>query len=342
MKTEDYKTEDRREEQDLSTGLTAQLLSTAHKIDALRKATGKSQNAWTREWPGLGSQKTYGKILAGELDDVSVAKKLPDYRAVLAAITANVSRTAAEELYEDLPGAQAVTLASLRLMHHDGKDRMILVLGGSGSGKTSALEVLAAQGAGGSRMHLAEADETWKSPRAALRRLLILVGTPKAQVPNSTADMEDMLIGRITEQGKCTIAIDEAHHVSGCVLNIFKTLLNRTQLRLILAGMSTLFQKLRASASEEAKQLIHNRLFERVELAGPAPDTARMFLARRLRLEAPEWKDGTLREICAMAANCGHWSFIRRVVDQLRNSGVTDPGDTDLIRAADSARREIA
>lgn len=324
------------------TPIAGQLVEVAAAIEAHRLASGASQNAWARQWPGLGSQKAYSKILAGDFAGISVEKKLPDYRAVLAAIRANVGATGAEPLYDDLPGTEAVNLAALRLMHHDGKDRLILVLGGSGAGKTSALEVLAARGAAGSRLIRLEADETWKSPRAALRRLLLAAGIPKANIPSPLADMEDDLIKALNQEGRCVVAIDEAHHVSGTVLNLFKTLLNRTSMRLILAGMSTLFQKLRANASEEAKQLIHNRLFERVDLAGPDADTTRLFLSRRLGADGG-WKPGTLASIADAARHCGHWSFLRRIVDQLRVDGAAGhAADADLMRAAEQARREIA
>lgn len=331
----------RREQRNSRRDLGAELVGVARLIEAARAEAEESQNAWVRKWPGLGSQKSYAKIIGGDLADISLEKKLPDYRAVLAAICANVGASGAEPLYADLPGPEALLLTALRLMHHEGKDRLILLLGGSGSGKTSALDVLAAEGGSGSKLLRLEADETWKSPRAALRRMLIAAGVPKGEVPNTLADMEDLLIGRIQDSGRCMMVVDEAHHVSGCVLNLFKTLLNRTQLRLILAGMNTLFQKLRANASEEAKQLIHNRLFQRVDLSGPDKDTARLFLSRRLGAD-PGWKNGTMFHIASAAASSGHWSFLRRVIDQVRASGIAAPGDAELIAAADAARKEIA
>lgn len=227
--------------------LAREMASVAGLIEAARADSQESQNAWVRKWPGLGSQKSYAKIISGDFQDVSLEKKLPDYRAVLAAICANVSGSGSEPLYADLPGPEALLLTALRLMHHEGKDRLILLLGGSGSGKTSALDVLASEGGSGSKLLRLEADETWKSPRAALRRMLISAGVPKGEMPATLADMEDLLIARIQDSGRCMMVVDEAHHVSGCVLNLFKTLLNRTQLRLILAGMNTLFQKDRKS-----------------------------------------------------------------------------------------------
>jgi DNA transposition AAA+ family ATPase len=329
------------EHREAQADLARQLIDTAIIIEAHRKNSGKSQNAWAREWPGLGSQKTYSKILESDLDGVSVEKKLTDYRAVLAAIAANVSATGVEPLYDDLPGSQAVLLSALRLMHHQGKDRLILVLGGSGSGKTSSLEVLASQGAAGTRLFRLEADETWKSPRAALRRMLLAVGAAEGDIKSSLAEMEDMLISRINQAGRCMLAVDEAHHVSGTVLNLFKTLLNRTELRLILAGMDTLFQKLRANASEEAKQLIHNRLFEKVRLSGPDQESAAVFFGRRLGMK-PAWKASTMQTVAALAASSGHWAFLRRIVDQLRTSGIGAPSDGELLIAANAARAEVA
>jgi hypothetical protein len=336
--------EQRGEMQEMEASLGEQLIAVAREIDAHRDAAEKSQNAWCKMWSRLGAQKAYSQILKGDLSEVAVAKRLPDFRAVLAAIRAQVGSTGAEPLYGDLPGAEAVTLATLRIMHHEGKDRLILVLGGSGSGKTSALEVLAAEGAGGSRLIRLEADESWKSPRAALRRMLIAAGCPRNDVPGAKGEMLEELIHLLNLSGRCILAVDEAHHVSGTVLNLFKTLLNRTSARIILAGMNTLFAKLRANASEEATQLIHNRLFERVDLTGPDADTARMFLSRRLGGDGG-WKAGTLAGICGVAKNCGHWSFLRRIVDQLRSSGTTAAhaaSDADLMAAADAARREIA
>lgn len=329
------------EEADQLDGLNAQLTQTAAEIEAHRLAAQppKSQNQWVREWPRLGSQKTYSLIVAGDLETIGVAGRLPQYRAVLAAIRANGGDAGKEPLYEDLAGAQAVHLAVLRLMKHSGKDRLILVEGGSGSGKTSALDVLEAAGAGGSRVIRFNANETWKSQREVMREFLAKLG--KSDIPAVTGEMFRLLVETIKQQGRIIIAVDEAHHVSGQVLNLFKALLNDTELRLILAGMKTLFGKLRASASEEAKQLYHNRLFQRVSLAGPDSEGVRVFLARRLGSEGG-WKAGTLNQIAQTAQHCGHWSFLRRIHDQLRNDGIAAPNDSDLMAAAQSAALEIA
>ncbi len=326
------------------TALGTELRECAARIEAHRRARRPvpSDRGWVKLWPGLGSPKTWARILAGDMDGINVAAKLPDYRGVLAALEAEVATRAEEELYPDLAGAQEIELMALRLMHHTGKDRFLLVEGGSGSGKTSGLDLLATGSASGSMVRT-EADETWKSQRAAIRRLLLAMRVPKDEIPHETDLMLEMLVRKINQRGKILLAIDEAHHVTGTFLNLAKTILNQTPAMLLLAGMETLMRKLRATASEEAKQLFHNRLFARVKLSGPDVAGARIYLARRLAMPGSgQWKDSTMKTIVGHAMHCGHWSFLRRVVAQLAADGTTDPDDTALCGAAANAAKEIA
>jgi type II secretory pathway predicted ATPase ExeA len=331
------------EQAEAQESLKTQLREVAGNLESYRRTLRPvpSENAWVREWPALGSQKTWSKILRTDMDGINIAAKLTDYRGVLAAVQAQSRKRAAEELYDDLGGAQEVTLATLRLMHHHGKDRMILIEGGSGSGKTSSLDLLSVSAASGSSIYRMDANEAWKSQRVAMRSMLRALGLSEAKIPSVTGEMMETLISTIKGKGRIVIAIDEAHHVSGTVLNLFKSLLNETEMLLILAGMSTLFEKLRTAASEEAKQLIHNRLFQRVKLGGPNKDGAREFLSRRLGMESA-WKENTLNHLVETARHCGHWSYLRRVVDQLHTNGITEPTDAEMLHAGQAAAREIA
>lgn len=324
--------------------LESQLRTAAHEIDGYRKSRNPapSDRAWAREWPGLGSAKTWSKILRGDLEEISVEAKLPDYRGVLAALAAQRKSYAAEVLYPDLAGAQAVTLSALRMMHHHGKDRLLLIQGGSGSGKTSALDLLE-RDLGGAAMVRLEANEAWKSDRVAMHDFLRALGESDGSIRqlSTTGDRLEKILEILGRRGRVIVAVDEAHHCTGRILNLFKTLLNRSELLLIMAGMATLLQKLRANASEESKQLIHNRLFASVRMAGPDAAGSGQFLARRLHVGG-SWKLSTLSELAEAARHGGHWSFLRRVVDHLLTAGNVDPNDDDLLNAASSAAREIA
>lgn len=324
--------------------LENQLLTAAREIDGYRNARSPvpSDRAWVREWPGLGSAKTWGKISKGDLEEISVEAKLPDYRGTLAALAAQRRSYAAEELYDDLAGAQAVTLAALRMMHHHGKDRLLMVQGGSGSGKTSALDLLA-RGEGSGAMVRIEANDTWKSERVAMHDILRALGesVDSIKLLSTTGDRLEQILTILHRRGRITLAVDEAHHCTGRVLNLFKTLLNRTECLLIMAGMATLLHKLRAAASEESKQLIHNRLFCSVQMTGPDAAGAAAFLNRRLKITG-KWKTSTLESVASTAKHAGHWSFLRRVVDHLLMGGNHQPDDSELMAAAHSAAREIA
>lgn len=345
----DYRSDIRESEADrepqtaVSDDLAGQIVQIALCIDANRRSRRPipSDRAWVKTWPALGSPKTWSRILAGDLDGISLEAKIPAYRGVLLALQTGAESSGTEELYEDLAGAQETSLAVLRLMHHHGKDRFILIEGGSGSGKTSAIDLLASGPASGNLIRQ-EADETWKSIRVAIRHFLDALGVSEAKVPAETGAMLDMLVETLRRRGRVILAVDEAHHVTGPFLNLCKTLLNRTQVLFILAGMETLLRKLRASASEEARQLFHNRLFCRVRLSGPDPDGARLFLARRLRVASIRWSDGIIAGLTERAKHCGHWSYLRRVCDQLAANGTPDPDDAALLAAAEAAAAEIA
>ena len=335
---------EQEEAREAQQALEDQLGEIALKIDGYRLAMRPppSDRAWVKMWPGLGSAKTWGKILKGDFSELNAATRLPNYRGVLSALSAGVSLKGREELYEDQPGTQAVILAALRLMHHYGKDRLLLIKGGTGSGKTSALDVLE-RSEGSGAMVRCEADDTWKSEKVAMYDILVAMGESEDAVRaiTTTGDRLKKILAIAKRRGRITLVVDEAHHCTGRVLNLFKTLLNRTEMLLILAGMSTLLQKLRAAASEEARQLFLNRMFCSVNLAGPDAQWVGEFLRRRLGVEG-KWRVSTLTTLATEAQHNGTWSYLRRIQEHLQDSRISDPDDSDLMSASQTASAEIA
>lgn len=326
-----------------------ELIATAKLIDAFREVRRKrpSDRAWVQQWPGLGSAKVWSKVLRGLTDGIDCEKRLTHYKGVLAALRANIEDRGREDLYADLYAdlshAEVASLATLRLLHHHGKDRLIIIEGTSGSGKTSILNLLK-DGEVSGAYHGTEADDTWSTTRNACHALLTMLGhgSVNQPIPHEKQARLNLLIEAIRGKGRILIAIDEAHHCTGPVLNLFKTILNRTDAMIILAGMDTLFQKLRAAHSEEAKQLYHNRLFARIALTTPAPEDVRLFLARRLHCthQGEVWKAGTVRRICTTSTHLGMWSFVRKTVDNMIDLGCTgeDADDASLLTAAEEAK----
>lgn len=320
------------------------LCDVANEIESFRLARtpAPSQNGWVSELPGLGSQKTYSKILDGKLDGISIAAQLPKYRGVLAILKAAGKDNGEEELYEDQPGTQACLLQAVNLLNHNGPNRFIEIKGPNGSGKTSALKVIRAN-VGDSMIKIVQAKETWKSEREFFEDTLAALGvteTERAKL-RTNGDRFRKLV-EVMPRGKFLLAFDEFHHVTARIINHIKSLMNETGVRVIGAGIATLMAKLKASAAEEAKQLFQNRLYASIILSGPDAEWVKVFVARRMNVEIGPWKGSVLTDIVQHAVNHGSWSYTRRVVEHLRNGGITSPSSGDLENADKAALAEVA
>lgn len=314
------------------------LIGVARQIRAWQELQkpGISDAQMVRRFPALGSDKTYRKLREGNLDSLNPDAHLPKYRGVWAAIEALAGAAAAEEIYQDLAPALDTATAAAGLIPQRGKRRLLLIEGPSGAGKTESLRLIAGRFSG--IVALIEAHEGWASPACALRDILLAVDRrqKREDLPTSTADLLGAVISALGS-GQHVLAIDEGHHMTARVLNVLKTIINQTSAHIIVAAIGTLWRKLAARSWEEARQLIHNRLFERVILHPPSPSDARLFMERRIaNLNGGDWKravDG----ICARAKTSGHFAYLRDLCDRANeNSG--EPTAADLIRWADEVR----
>lgn len=314
----------------------------AQSIEAIRQRIkpAPSHRQWSKLWPGLGSPKTYGKVIRGDFAQLDAGKQLVKYRAVLAAMEANSEERSIEEVYQDLPKVEEAQIAALALARHHGTDRMISIEGGSGSGKSTILRILS-EGALAGSIFIAEASETWKSPRAALYDMLRALSVSDDEIPASLAARQSLLIKILKRRGKLFLAIDESHHCTGPVLNILKSLLNQSPVMVIIAGVATLLSKLKSAAAEESKQLFHNRLYARIVLGRPCQEGALKFLTRRL--DGGKWSAGTISKLNQTAEHFGHYAFLRKTVDLLRDQGLSgaEVDDALLIQTATQAMEEI-
>lgn len=321
---------------------TAALRELAMEIEAhrLTRRPQPSQNAWVKEYPGLGSQKTYSRIIEGRLEEISIPAQLPKYRAVASLLKSAALETQKEELYDDLAGTEACVLQALKLIHYSGPNRFMEIKGGNGTGKTSTLKVIQEK-LGADQVKIVEANDTWKSIKEFLCDTLGALGMGREKINALRTNGERFReLCDLCPRGKFLLAFDEAHHMTGQILNLIKSLMNRTGLRVIAAGINTLMQKLKASAAEEAKQLFQNRLFCSIALGGPDEAGLRGWLTRRLGAPGA-WRAATLNSICREAPGLGAWSLARRIAEHLQNGGITDPDDADLLAAFASAKTEV-
>lgn len=300
-----------------------QLIELAQRVRDWQQQAGLSDAELCRRFTGLGSTKTFKRILDGDLAELDGERWVTDYQQVLALIEiASQNVAGAAPIYDDLRHMTITRLAVTDAMQESGNNRLVIVEGPSGSGKSTAGRALAARF--GRKIILAEADETWKDSLSAMLGGMLRACGVK-EIPQSADARKTRLIEHLTGTPSCLV-VDEAHHLGPRTLNLVKTILNQTRCQFVFLCIPTLFRKLESAAYEEAKQLTHNRMCERVRLAAPAAEQVEKFLARRVKLEAE-----TARACCAACADrapkFGHWNFVdlvARKCRQLAGQGAVD------------------
>jgi DNA transposition AAA+ family ATPase len=299
-----------------------------------------SDNSLLQMYPALGSTKTYKKLREGDFTQLDVADWLPRYEGVITQIRL-VAENQVEDIYDDLSGPSEIYRTILQLLQCRGLNRLVLVEGSSGSGKTQALKLVQRKLVG-SVVYI-EADETWKKPWQATGQLCLALGAVKKieELPSSLGDRMNLIKANL--QQRKLIQIDEAQHMGGETLNIFKTFLNHTPSLFVFGTMDTLWRKLQASSWEEAKQLIFNRMFARIRLTGPTLEDTQMFFERRLNITTK--KDTGLEKACQAIATTaktyGGLAYLRNVAERCKQLGATDVDGPTLLQAAKHVKEQV-
>jgi len=317
---------------------TTELLTLASRIRAWQESRRPkmSNEQMLRLYPALGSTKTYRRLAEGDYSSLVIDTQLARYRGVWAAIEAATGAHGGEEIYEDLTPTFECCIAVSGAIPQRGKTRLVLIEGPTGSGKSTALSVIAQKYAG--QAVCTEAHEGWASLNCALGSIYQALA-PGMALPKTTADRLEAVISTLN-QARRVLLIDEAHHCTAAVLNSIKTILNRTDSIIVLAGIDTLWRKLAANNWEEARQLIHNRLYERVRLAAPSRADAEQFLSRRVpALNGGNWKQAA-EKVARMSEHLGHYAFLRRVADRL-NAETGEPDANSVLEAAATLKANL-
>lgn len=305
------------------------LVDVARRIRDRQAVCDASDVEWCRRYRDLGSTKTYTRILAGKLEGYDVDRWLADYGRALNQVEADAQAEGERDpIYEDLSTVTRMRVAVLDAIGARNNDRLIVLQGPSGAGKTEALRCIAERF--GKRVVLMEADETWKdSVNAFLVAILLRLGE---SVPASSAERMRSVIEALSAS-RVMLIIDEAHHLGPRQLNLVKSIINQTPGEVALAALDTLWLKLESTAYAESQQLIHNRLSERVQLSGPDVEDVRRILERRLGLETEEAQKAAV-VVVRVARVKGSLKFVTRVCRRaLATAGGERPGLEDVSRA---------
>jgi hypothetical protein len=277
----------------------ARLHELAALIEDWGKARGMSFAALRRATDGqIGSDRQWGRILAGE--SVDVEDWVPRYEAAWALLEARTDAPEGEPIYDDLTLPRCLRVAVSGVMRSTGLDRVVIATAPSGMGKTRAANL--ARERLGARAVWAEADPTWTQAPAMLAGLARALG--HREPPDGAARCLAIVRERL-QSGRTALFIDEAHHLGPNTLDVVKTLVNQTPGEFILLAIPSLWRKLEAQSYEQARQLVRNRLYERIVLdALPLADATRVIERRVPALQPKELKTAA-RMYCAKSGHQG-------------------------------------
>jgi DNA transposition AAA+ family ATPase len=310
----------------------------AREINAWQKAEGLTDVDMIRRYRGLGSDKTYRRLIKGDTAELNTEAWLTKYSAVrrlISSLEEDRQGSDADDILT-LTGVTAVKRAFLRTTHVTEVNRLIFVEGDTGLGKTSIIAFLAAEY--GDRFISLECMKAWNdNPNAFLGDLMLALGLPINADANAAYQKQRRVIEHLSASRAC-ILLDEGHHLGPRCLDVLKALINRTPGEFILFAMGTLWNRLKQAAYEECRQLTGNRLAERVRLALTDRDIS-LLLTTRLSLPKAEAATATalLRE---PAAKHGNLRFIADVILRVRKAAKGTEATVELITAA--ATEELA
>ena len=312
-----------------------ELVALAQKIRAWQEARGYSDTELLRRMPGLGSTKTYTRILKADLAELNLDRQVSEYRAVLAVIESLSGREQKEiELYDDLSTVVQLRRSLIEIIEEKSIRRVVLVEADSGLGKSTALTLL--QRKYGQSILVVEALIAWRdNPNALLGALLEALGV--TDLPLTSEGRMRLALGKLRNRS-VTLAIDEAHDLGPRCLDTVKTLINQTPSRVLLFAWPTLWRRLERSAYEEVRQLLGNRLAERIKLGALREIDVRRLLERRAQVSDP----AVLASLMKEAPIRGNLSFVDAVCARLARAerdGLPTREEALAAIAAEVARR---
>ena len=293
--------------------LESELVETAAKIAAWGESHGMSRAQLVRNFTDLGSEKSFRDISAGQLEGYNAENQLTKYRAVYATMEELANQGGEERIYDDLGTVVKIRRAFLGVVKATGTNRVLIVQGESGVGKTTAVGLLRGK-YGTGRISYVEASDVWAdSPNAFLGAILRALGV--TELPAGRVQRLEEVQARLAISRRCLV-IDEAHHLGPHCLNTVKTLVNTTPGEFILVAIPTLWNKLQAHAYQEAKQIATNRLSERVKLTLDEADI-RTYLGKRFKGAESAALKVAAKIIRPNALLAGNYAFVRDVAREL-------------------------
>ncbi len=300
------------------TDTASQLRAVAKNIETYRADLGMQKAPLLRLYPELGSDKTYGKIISGNLDQLDAESWFEKYQHVWNQIQHD-EQGGDDGLIESLSAPVELCRSYLETRNEKGNARFILILGDTGMGKTTAIKVMQSKPYGG-LMAVVEASDAWRGPKGTAGPLLHAIGIALGM--RGLPVRRDMLLNevmlKLQGQRRCLV-IEEAHHLCPQGLNTLKTLINLTPVIIVATAIPVLWDRVAGSkaAWAEVKQLVGNRLAERIVLVLSMEDVMGFLERRDTGLSAGDLKKAAAR-LKEEARGFGNLKFIDRATARFK------------------------
>lgn len=314
MKTTDH---------DHETDAARQLRQIATAIETYRADLGMTKATLLRTYPELGTDKSYGKIIAGDFTELKIEDRwLPAWSHVWSQIQAGEDDDDSE-LIANMSGPTELCRAYLETRNEKGNARFILALGDTGVGKSSAVRILRAKPYGG-LITAVEACEIWKGKTGRGSAIPLLREIGRASGLRDLPAGRDRLLTAVVDglsAKRRGIVIDELHHLCPEGVNTLKALINLTPSIIIGMAMPVLWDKLSGSRAGwiECKQIKGNRLAEVIHMRLLVEDVLTYLQARLADLQLSDaFLADAARRLQAEAVHLGNLAFVKAAVRRFR------------------------
>lgn len=272
-----------------------------------------------------GGELTLARLTIGDFADLDLDKLAPAYRARRQSLA---TETGHDTLYEDLSPALAVRGRFSQLKLSVTKAKLVIVEGVTGSGKTSAGEIIARKFNGLSttqQVYTIEASAGWGDrPNAMMSAMLKALGRPDSS-RNQAARLDKL--ADVLNERPVVFIVDEVHDFGVRCLRVVKTLLNLSKVKIVMLCHPRLFKDLERENWDDLSQLTGNRLLARISLGSVSINDVTLLLQRRL---ISPGLNGDLKNaakiIAESALNNGNLAFVRETIGRLNKAAAKKPG----------------
>jgi hypothetical protein len=299
----------------------------------------QSDRAFAKRWLTI-SETTWFRVKAGSYSASDHTRVIDKLSADLARLEDHLVIAAGADP-EVLPMQHiALGLAATRCAFGQPRNRLVIILGETGGGKTSVAQAIHEEFPGACAG--VQASEPWRtSYMAALQSIADAAGI--GRLPQSARIAENQLIAYLTKNPRL-IVIDEGNYFGPATLNLVKLILNVTKSTVVILALPEFWERLVCAHRQEAQQL-RNRTAAKVTLSTVDAAGVRVLMHAHLN---SQWSSMDTTEITAATAKIvregntfGLWNTVVSIGKEIKAEAGDGPLDPKIIDKAISNVRAL-